>query len=144
LNRPTGDDTITVPNLVSKNEAAARLALETLGLTHKSTGSGAEVAAQDPPPGAQVSTGSKVTITLKTPVVTTEQMVSMTLSGSLKTDPGRQHEIYQLLSLLAEAVDGSASHIQMTAKITVAKDKAAELVEQAEEADAQQVTATDI
>ena len=144
LNRPTGDDTITVPNLVGKNEAAARLALETLGLTHTSTGSGAEVVAQDPPSGAQVSTGSKVTITLKAPVVTTEQMVSMTLSGSLKNDPGRQHEIYQLLNLLAEAVDGSASHIQMTAKITVAKDKAAELVEQAGEADAQQVTATDI
>ncbi len=144
LSRPVGDDTVTVPDLVGKNEAAARLTLESLGLTYEPSGAGTEVVGQKPAPGEQVVAGSTVTLTLKALDPVTEQMVSVAVSGSLQNDPDRQYQIHKLLNLLAEVVDGHSSHIQMTAKITVKKDKSDEIVAQAEAADAQEVNARDM
>ena len=130
---------------MGKNDAQARLAIETLELTYQATGKGTEVDKQDPGPGTQVSKGTKVKVTLKAPVEVTEQMVTMTLQGSLQNDPDRSYEIFQLLNRLAEAVDGgSASHIQMTLKIAVTKAQAEVLVAQAEAAEGQNVRATDM
>ena len=143
LSRPTGDDTVTVPALIGQNEVAARLTLASLDLVYNPKGTG-EVIAQQPAPGERVAAGSEVTLTLKAPDATTEKMVSVTLSSSLKNDPDRLDEIYKLLNLLAEVVDGHSSHIQMTVKMTVDKDKGDEIVAQAEAANAQQANARDM
>lgn len=118
---------VDVPEVVGKDWPAARILLESIGLIPSSTGDGI-VAAQDPPPGTTVATGSTVTLQVKKSATTParEHMVGISAIKSLRDDAAARDGIRNLLNEIKNAVDDDASHVQINITITTptaSKDK---------------------
>ena len=139
IQRPAKGE-VEVPNLIGQSAADARAALQQAGLiaaTAAATTTGV-VVKQDTPQGTRVDPGTAVTFTLQPKAADpkpspTEHQVSLTITRSLSDDEVR-NAIWHLLSTVADAIDGEASHIQMTIQLTTptaTKDKIAEAAEQA-------------
>jgi hypothetical protein len=109
------------------------------------------VTTQQPPAGEVAPIGSSVVLTADSALTNVgspsgspvDHLVSVTLMTSL-TDDDRRYAVRMLLSALAEAADGDASHIQMTVKITAPLSTKGRILERANQADAQQATSNEL
>jgi hypothetical protein len=138
----------TVPNVVGKSADQARSLLVSTGFTTDGAATGT-VTAQQPAGGEMAPVGSAVTLFeeptsgLRPRPAEPDYLVSVTLNTSL-TDEERGYAARMLLAALGEAVDGDATHIQMTVKITAPADVRNRVIERAKQAGAQQATSTEL
>ena len=138
LQRPgpaDGAEDVVVPDVVGMEWPAARLLIESIGLTSTSNGDGA-IRSQSPGAGTLIARGSGVVIVVdgKVPMQTTEHQVSISTIKALRDDANARDAIRNLLNEVKNAVDGDASHIQLSIKITVPTPMKDTIVARAEEA----------
>jgi hypothetical protein len=127
-----GPTTVVVPDVVGKKWPAARLQLENIGLVPVGDGEGT-VATQFPQAGVSVEPGSSIMLKVAGDfggATTAEHQVSITVTTSL-ADGTRRDPLRLLFNALANAVDESASHVQMTVKITLPTDAKDDVVARA-------------
>ena len=130
---PPGPTAVVVPDVVGKKWPDARIQLEKFGLVPVGDGEGT-VVTQFPQAGVTVEAGSSITLKVvgdNGDATTVEHQVSITVTTSLADDPKRD-ALRLLFIALANAVDESATHVQMTVKITLPTDVTDEVVAKAE------------
>jgi PASTA domain len=130
------DEDVTVPDVVGKEWPAGRLALETAGLIPVSTNGDGTIKSQTPPAGSTIPKGSQVTVQVagagNKPTV--EHQVTLSAIKSLRDDSSSRDAIRNLLNEIKNAVDGDASHIQLSVKITAPTPTKEGIIARAEEA----------
>lgn len=127
-----GSQSVVVPNVVGLSGPVARVQLEAVGLWLSGYGDGA-IATQVPEAGATVEPNTPVAVLfggLDGGETIVEHQVSITVTTSL-ADDSKRNPLRLLLNSLANAVDESASHVQMTLKITLPTDAKDEVVTKA-------------
>ena len=138
--RPEGpaDQTgpVTVPDLVNKPLAAARLALHTAGL--EPAGPDAvegKVAVQHPRPGERVPIGTPVTLGIAVAQQTDEQRVVVSTMTSLRDDPAKREDLVTLLRTVVNTIDSDkATYINLQIDLAADPDSAAKIAQAAEQA----------
>lgn len=139
IQKPGGSDAdqdVTVPDVVGKEWPAARLALEKAGLIPECTNGDGTIKAQVPIAGATAPKGSVVTVQVKDPDrrATSEHQVTLSTIKALRDDSSTRDAIRNLLNEIKNAVDGDASHIQLSIRITAPTSTKDGIVARAEEA----------
>jgi hypothetical protein len=144
LVRPGAAPAIVVPNVLGMSLANASTALVSAGLFAEAHGQGT-VASQSPDPGAEAASGSVVTLTATAeppPVTPTEFLVKVSAISSID-EPGLRAALRLLVTQIANAIDGGASHIQFSVEITVDERARQSLEQSARDANAT-VAVTDL
>jgi hypothetical protein len=139
VQRPGGateSESIEVPDVVGQDWNAGRLALESLGFVVAAKGSAGAIVSLNPPAGTVLSRGSTVNVSLKpaAPHSVVEYQVSVSAIKALRDDDAARDAIRNLLNEIKNAVDGQASHIQLSIKVTAPGATKDEIVARAEEA----------
>jgi hypothetical protein len=127
---------VAVPAIIGMSLRGAEAVVEATGLVLQTTGGG-HVASQTPASGTLVRPGSTVSAVLSegTEPAVEQVTVSMTLNASLSADEERD-AVRLLLASLGNAVDESASHVQLIVKITLPVSAKDEVVRRGESAGA--------
>lgn len=132
---------VPVPNVSGMGVATAITTIEAGGLVASVAGAGS-VTAQTPAPGVQVEPGSVVGVTAVSSGQTTgglglatEFQVKLTTITSID-DTAKRDAVRLLVTQLANAIDTSASHLRLTAEVTVTGASKDTLVEAADNAGA--------
>jgi hypothetical protein len=136
---------ITVPNVVGMGIDEATTALADVGLTITALGNGI-VLSQEPAAGAHSRVGDLVHLDASSgpspgPVPTEFQVKISTITSI--DDQGHRNAVRLLLTQMANAVDSGASHLQLSAEITVGEGSKQTLEQVAQDANAS-VTVTDL
>ena len=126
---------VTVPDLAGKPLAAARVELQTLGLTANLPETDGNVATQSLQPGEQVSAGTPVTLEVVEAPSSGEQQVTISTFTSLRDDEGRREDVVALLRTITNAVDsGKATYVGLQMQIAANPESAAKIAQAAETA----------
>lgn len=119
VERPSAPEDVEVPDLVGKDWPAARLLLESVGLLATSNGDG-KVVSQTPESGTRASKGSSVSVTVaqREAIGGGEHQVTVSVIKAFRDDASARDGVRNFLNEVKNAVDGDASHIQISIKIT--------------------------
>jgi beta-lactam-binding protein with PASTA domain len=130
-----GEKDVTVPDVVGKSRAAARLAVETAGLVFAAGNDDGTVESQSPPAGSVVAKSSTLSVVIKRgPQAPAEHQVVLARTTSLD-DPSQRAALRTLLMALQNAVgDGDASHIALSVQVVVTRDVKDDLLTKAQSA----------
>jgi PASTA domain len=137
LVRPGAAPAIVVPNVVGMSLADANAALVSAGLVAEEHGHGT-VVSQSPDPGAKAASGAVVQLTATAeppPPTATEFQVKVSTISSID-EPGLRAALRLLVTQIANAIDGGASHIQISVEITVDEGAKQSLEQAARDANA--------
>ena len=115
---------VPVPKVIGMTIAAATAVVEAAGLVVSAIGTG-NVTTQTPSPDVQADLGTAVTVTAVSgaqpgsgSVQPTEYQVKMTTITSID-DTAKRDAIRLLVTQIANAIDTAASHVRLTAEVTV-------------------------
>jgi PASTA domain/Protein of unknown function (DUF499) len=145
LVQPGAATAITVPNVVGMSMADATAALTAAGLAATGTGDGT-VVSQNPVAGTKSKEGDVVHVIASsgpapTPIPTEFQVKISTITSI--DDQSHRNALRLLLTQIANAIDGGASHIQLSAEVSVGEGAKQSLEQAAQGANAA-VTVTDL
>ena len=132
---------VLVPNVTGMTVETTTTTIEAVGLVASVAGTGT-VTAQTPPAGVQIEPGSTVTATAVSGGHTdggvsrpTEFQVKVTTISSID-DTAKRDAVRLLVTQIANAIDTSASHVRLTAEVTVTAASKETLTEAANNAGA--------